>query len=97
MAALVAQWQKPIDTLGKAGRAFDVSCFALLAAWLVPPACVGLLWGRAKGDGCDKSAATSNRPRSTLWYVLAYQIQGLESQLGGCRRASQCCGNCLSH
>ena len=25
VAALVAQWQKPIDTLGKAGRAFDVS------------------------------------------------------------------------
>ncbi len=25
VAAVVAQWQKPIDTLSKAGRAFDVS------------------------------------------------------------------------
>jgi hypothetical protein len=25
VAAVVAQWRRPIDTLGKAGRAFDVS------------------------------------------------------------------------
>lgn len=44
VAALVAQWQKPIDTLGKAGRAFDVSwppCLPLLAALAAVQPCAG--------------------------------------------------------
>ena len=103
MAALVAQWQKPIDALSKAGRAFDVSappaapCMPCRAAQLRGP--VRLAPAASSGPGaaaqlvlgtlCRVAALLSLcQTKCFLCAVLQLSAQGLESLLGGARGGS---------
>lgn len=81
VAALVAQWQKPIDALGKAGRAFDVRCASLpgFLCCLVPPNGSTPTAGRHPCQEAGLEPLPSGRP-SWRWYPPCLPASVLPSE-----------------